>query len=956
MSTKYKIIASIMLLILANSILFMYLAISHYNRQFDEFIDSQANATRAIISTIEQHSYQGYKSRIQAFIQRFRVEGNGATLHAFQQRQREKLSDLTVPFFDILHTQNRYLSGLAFVLPDNTNFLRVHNLEKFGDDVSKKRPDIVDANLNQHQNTGYTIAGINLVYTIVQPISFHGEHLGVLQIAIKGNQLLDSIKKELNIPVSVLMSAEKSKFVEQTTMKSISSGSSSIYAFEIDFFRDATPQIDWSLEQQKVTVNGKTFVILKAFDLNNFKGQLQGQIVVGIDISQKISDLNSNIMFVVFICLIFLILSFVISDKGYNTLSRLLRQRTAELQDNIQRYKLAASNTSDLIYELDLQSREIKWFGDIEKMLGYSIANEDEWLAAFHPEDRERIRQEYQKILDGSLDPLMMQYKIKHHDGTWKIWSENGDFITDKTGKPSLWIGACSDITGQISSEKERLRLVTAIDQASETVVITDIKGTIQYVNPAFEELTGYSRDEAIGQNPSILQSGKHDQTFYKEMWKILLQGDVWSGHIINKKKNGSLFEEEVTISPIKSNKGKIVNFVAVKRDVSKEVLLEKQLRQAIKMEAIGTLAGGIAHDFNNILSVILGYSGIAKAQLPADDPIRNDLDQVIIAGKRATELVKQILTFSRQGEEDFKPLKIHLILKEVLKLLRASLPTTIQLKESIVTNCGSILADPTQIHQVLMNLCTNAKHAIGEEVGTLSISLSEIQVTEKKAIGDCPQIIPGTYLDLEISDTGCGMNELTRSKIFDPFFTTKEKGKGTGLGLAVVHGIIKQHKAEMTVASEPGQGTIFHIYFPVTDEGVLNEHVIDEDIPQGNGERILFVDDEPTITLVMQKTLESLGYTVTIFTSSVEALSVYQKNPSDFDLVITDMTMPEMTGIELTRKLLTHRPDLPVILCTGFSEAIDETTAKSFGISEYIKKPVDTLTIAKAIRSVIRR
>jgi len=350
-------------------------------------------------------------------------------------------------------------------------------------------------------------------------------------------------------------------------------------------------------------------------------------------------------------------------------------------------------------------------------------------------------------------------------------------------------------------------------------------------------------------------------------------------------------------------------------------------------MEAIGTLAGGIAHDFNNILTAILGYSEMARAQLPAADPIGKDLDQVITAGTRATELVQQILTFSRQREEDFKPLKVQLILKEVLKLLRASLPTTIQLKESINTGSGSVLADPTQIHQVVMNLCTNAKHAIGAEAGTLTISLSEIQVTEEMSLADWPQAIPGTYLDLEISDTGCGMDGLTISKIFDPFFTTKEKGKGTGLGLSVVHGIIKQHKGEITVASEPGQGTTFHIYLPAIAEDISSEQIVAEEIPRGNGERILFVDDETTIAIILERILERLGYIVTIFTNSVEALEAYKNNPENFDLVITDMTMPEMSGIELTRKLLTLRPNLPVILCTGFSETIDESTAKSFGI-----------------------
>jgi PAS domain S-box-containing protein len=544
--------------------------------------------------------------------------------------------------------------------------------------------------------------------------------------------------------------------------------------------------------------------------------------------------------------------------------------------------------------------------------------------------------------------------KEMYHEKLGKRFLVSASPVINEGGELTHIVHVATDITPMKEAEEDRIRLTAAIDQASETIVITDIEGSIQYVNPAFEKLTGYSREEAMGQTPRIIKSGNHDQAFYEKIWTTLLGGETWSGHLVNKKKDGSLFEEEATISPVKDSNGQITNFVAVKRDVSREMSLERQLRQAMKMEAIGTLAGGVAHDFNNILTAILGYSEIAREQLPADDPIRKDLDQVIIAGDRATALVRQILTFSRQGEEKLKLLNIQVIIKEVLKLLRSSLPTTIKLEESINTNCSMVLADSTQIHQVLMNICTNAKHAIGGDLGTINVSLSEVQVTETESIADCPTMQHGTYLDLEISDTGCGMDGLTRSKIFDPFFTTKEKGKGTGLGLAVVHGIIKQHKGEITVVSEPGQGTAFHIYLPViAEESVYVGDVVLEEIPRGS-ERILFVDDEIAITDMMQRTLSSLGYTVTVFSSSMEALDAYQKNPGDFDLVITDMTMPEMTGINLTGKLLALTPDLPVILCTGFSEAIDEAKAKSFGICEYIKKPVDKRTLAEAIRKAL--
>jgi PAS domain S-box-containing protein len=475
-----------------------------------------------------------------------------------------------------------------------------------------------------------------------------------------------------------------------------------------------------------------------------------------------------------------------------------------------------------------------------------------------------------------------------HFETLGKTYLVSASPVINKVGELTHIVHIAQDITAIKKSEEDRIRLAAAIDQSSETVVITDVEGSIQYVNPAFEKLTSYSRKEAIGQNPRILNSGRHAPVFYKKMWDTLLQGNTWKGHLINKKKDGTLFEEEATISPVKNREGQITNFVAVKRDVSREVLLEKQLRQVMKMEAIGTLAGGIAHDFNNILAAILGYSEIVKAQLPDNGQIRKDIDQVICAANRASDLVRQILTFSRHTKEEFKPLNIQLIIQEVLNLIRSSLPTTIHLKENIDAANGLILADSTLIHQVLMNLCTNAKHAIGEAIGTLSVSLSEVQVTGSDIIADCPQLKHGAYLDFEISDTGCGMDGLTQTKIFDPFFTTKKTEKGTGLGLAVVHGIIKQHKGEITVSSKPGQGTTFHIYLPITDREPQTERLAIENIPRGS-ERILLVDDETVVAHMIQRSLHNLGYTVTAFTSSIDALDAYTKNPDDFDLVITE-------------------------------------------------------------------
>ncbi|MCF8055322.1 MAG: response regulator [Desulfocapsa sp.] len=372
------------------------------------------------------------------------------------------------------------------------------------------------------------------------------------------------------------------------------------------------------------------------------------------------------------------------------------------------------------------------------------------------------------------------------------------------------------------------------------------------------------------------------------------------------------------------------------------------ELHQSQKLEAIGTLAGGIAHDFNNILSAILGYTEMAKGALPADSQPAKDLGKVITAGNRAAELVKQLLTFSRQGEQELQPVRIQYVIQETLKLLHASIPTTIEIREDIDYSCAPILADSTRIHQILLNLCTNAKSAMLGKGGILSVSLSEVESPETE-LG----VKDGTYLILRVGDTGHGMDRDTMAKIFDPFFTTKARGEGTGLGLAVVHGIVTKLGGQITVSSKPGKGSIFQLYFPVVG---IEESVKEKDSTPvvGGKERILVVDDEAELAEMIQRMLTELGYNVTSFANSAEALQEFTRDTEAYDLVISDMTMPVLTGTELARKILSAKPGIPIILCTGFSEIMDEKKAKAMGIREYIMKPVIKSELAKRVRKVL--
>ncbi len=379
---------------------------------------------------------------------------------------------------------------------------------------------------------------------------------------------------------------------------------------------------------------------------------------------------------------------------------------------------------------------------------------------------------------------------------------------------------------------------------------------------------------------------------------------------------------------------------------------LYEQLQQAQKMEAIGTLAGGIAHDFNNILSAIIGFSELAINEAPRGTKLRENMEQVLKAGHRAKDLVKQILAFSRKGAQEEKPVSVIPIVKEVLKLLQASLPATIEIRQSYGTDLGAVMADPTQLHQVLMNLCTNAAHAMREKGGVLEVKLTRIDLNSESAAIHTV-VKPGLHVKLTVSDTGHGMSRKVLKRVFEPYFTTKERGEGTGMGLAVVRGIVESHGGTITAKSELGKGTAFDVLIPILDATAEKKYEEPKMLPSGT-ERILFVDDEQFLIDIADQMLTRLGYQVTTRISSVEALKLFESDPDRFDLVITDMDMPNMPGDSLAQTLIKIRPDIPIILCTGYSDRIDKKRAKGLGIKAFAMKPIVMRDMAVIVRKVL--
>lgn len=631
------------------------------------------------------------------------------------------------------------------------------------------------------------------------------------------------------------------------------------------------------------------------------------------------------------------------------------RERAAEkaLQESERRLAHLVSVSPAILYKLDPEGFVPTWVSpNVEAIVGYPLdeaLSPQWWESHVHPDDKAHLL-ERGTIL--AADGAVSEYRFLKGDGEVMWVHDELRVLRDELGNPTELVGAWTDITGRKKAEAERERLASAIEQTGEIVVVTDTHGTIVYVNPAFEKLTGFSREEAVGRNPRMLKSGEHDATFYGTLWGTITRGDTWTGRLINRRKDGRLYYEDATISPVRGASGEIANFVAVKRDVTEHLELSKQFFQAQKMEAIGTLAGGVAHDFNNLLQVVLGYCELMLTDSDLPLKFRHDLARINQAATNGAELVQTLLTLSRKAEVKSSPLNVNDLIRQLQKMLSRTLPKMIEMDLALAPDLGTIHANPSQMEQVLMNLLVNARDAMPEG-GRLTIETENICLDEnygKLHMG----VEPGTYVMLSVTDEGHGMDKETLTHIFEPFFTTKAPGEGTGLGLATVYGIVKQHRGHIMCYSEPGKGTTFKMYFPSRPRDEVTSHFAKKAAPPGGSETVLLVDDEDMVRDLGGRILQTAGYTVLTACNGEEALQVYHEHADNISLVVLDLIMPEMGGRQCLEALLTLDPSLKIVVASGFSASGTTREALAAGARGFINKPYHLREVLEVVRAVL--
>ncbi|HIJ78695.1 MAG: PAS domain S-box protein [Desulfobulbaceae bacterium] len=976
MDTKNKVIFVVTVLMIALSGFHLYAGISGHKAETARLLQANSEEFTYLLGSIRKNLFDIYSMRLRNI-----AEVRTDIVAAFAARDREKLLRLTAPTYQDFREETPFLDVMHFHEPNGKSFLRMHKPDFFGDDLRKIRPAAQYVHQVQKQVAGFEIGRYGAFFRVIQPVFYEKQYVGLLEVGILAEQLAATIVERFKVEVALYYNEKNWQKATLNKDAKRKLGNQILVYKEAELFRQLPDDFDLEGDQAFIEIDGKNYIIHRQALLKNYHGESIGGVIALQDITFLTDRKNRYIWDSVLFTTALLVASWLVLyfsfgrligalDQSRQQQKELIGELTEEVAERkrvgealrASETKLKAMLTSlgDHITMVDKNFRlvwanENAWGRDANAIIGrpcYEVVG-----CPYGSADQQHLCPTVKAFADWQVHEA--EILIELADGSKAVYHCTANPALLNEDQPTV-IEIFRDISlrrkAEAALESLHHRYGLLLDAAGAGIYDVDMDGNTTFANAKTAELTGFAVEEIVGHHQhDLFHHTKKDGSIFSRKDCPILQSMIY-GEVcqvdddIFWRKDGTSFAVEYVSTPVREG-GQIVGAVVVFKDISERKNLEGQLLQAQKMEAVGRLAGGVAHDFNNQLTAILGYAGIIKLKMSEDEPLRRYVEAMIAAATSASGLTRQLLTFSRKQVLEMQAVDLGALVSRVSRMIERVIGDDIQLQVQVGSTEANIMADPIQIEQIIMNLAINAKDAMPMG-GTLLIEASTMTLDSRYARSHS-EVEPGRYAMLIVADSGTGIPAGVRDKMFEPFFTTKDVGKGTGLGLAMVHGIVKQHNGHIYVYSELGKGTTFKIFFPIVEGEIEDDRVHFQEGPMPRGrETVLVVDDDESIREMIGETLEILGYRVLLAASGDAALNMV--DDGEIDLLLTDYVMPGISGWDIARSFLAKKRDIKVILMSGYSDkVIDPSELKRTGVV-FIHKPFAADFLAAKVREVL--